>query len=452
MGGALVLIGLAVTAGRFLVDGYLPQPFYFHVFDSFMDLYSPALWANDSQAYQKWQSIYPPLSFVFLKLFTNKACYATDDISGRACDWPAYGFLLLFFLFNIVLVFATYRRSDPRTALPRALAMSMGLPMLYALERGNLLIPCFTCFALGYGDLIRRRWPRWVALALSVNFKPYLVFVAAPFLVKRYWSWAIGCGVISIGIYILTLALYGSGWPSQIIAAERDYSTAASKGYFSDIYFATSYWPLIRLLHAIPAGLPLGPAPILDLCGVALTVLLRGAQLGSAICAVAAILRPGRVDVRRFGALLAGVALTGFTTGSAGYAQIFLFFLVFFEPWRGPARIAVLAGAYLLCVPLDLPLISVIHERARSYLGGREVMTTFGLSLGQILRPGVLLVIQYGLIALNLADCREEPGRRPPPDGLVAGLARGDAGRAAAAAEFKPAPAGADRRARVTQD
>ena len=62
-----------------------------------------------------------------------------------------------------LLTWATYRISDARSALPRTIAMSLGLPMLYALERGNLLVPCFTCFALGYGDLIRR--PRWLGFA-----------------------------------------------------------------------------------------------------------------------------------------------------------------------------------------------------------------------------------------------------------------------------------------------
>ena len=52
--------------------------------------------------------------------------------------------------------------------------MGLGLPMLYALERGNLLILCFTCFVLGYGDLLRQRWLRCLALASAMNFKPYL--------------------------------------------------------------------------------------------------------------------------------------------------------------------------------------------------------------------------------------------------------------------------------------
>ncbi len=400
----VILAGIALAAWRFGRDGYLPQPFYFRVYDSLMDLYTTAYWANTPGAYTKWMSLYPPISFVFLKVFTIGRCYAMGDMVGRSCDWLARLALLAFFVANIGLIYATYRASDRRTAVPRAVAMALGLPMLYALERGNLLVPCFTFFAFGFGSLVRRPWLRWLALAISINFKPYLVFSAVPFLVKRYWVWVAGCGVFSIGIYLVTLTIFGSGWPSQIIGNQRDYSMAASKGLFLDVYYATSYWPLIRILHASPAGLHLASGPVSAFWSVMLAAALRGAQLGTLLCAVMAALRPAAVDARRFGALLAGVALTGFTTGSAGYAQIFLFFLVFFERWRGPARIAVLGGAYLLCVPFDVALIPVVHERVRSFLGGREVTTAFGLSVGQILRPGVLLVMQYGLIALNLAD------------------------------------------------
>ncbi len=415
----VILAGIALAVWRFGQNGYLPQPFYFRVYDSLMDLYTTAYWANTPGAYTKWMSLYPPISFVFLKVFTIGRCYAMGDIAGRSCDWLARFALLAFFVANIALVYATYRASDRRTAVPRTVAMALGLPMLYAIERGNLLVPCFTFFAIGFGGVVRRPWLRWLALAISINFKPYLVFSAAPFLAKRYWSWVIGCGVFSIVIYVITLFIFGSGWPSQIIGNQSNYSMAASKGFFLDVYYATSYWPLIRVLHAMPAGLQLASGPVSAFWSAVLTAVLRGAQLGTLLCAVMAALRPAAVDARRFGALLAGVALTGFTTGSAGYAQIFLFFLVFFERWRGPARIAVLGGAYLLCVPFDIALIPVVHERVRSFLGGREVTTAFGLSVGQILRPGVLLVMQYGLIALNLADSLRGRSDASGPDGAT---------------------------------
>jgi len=399
-----VLLALGYAAWFFLRIGHLPQPFYYRVSDSLMDLFSTAYWANGSGAYTTWHAIYPPLSFVFLRVFSLRRCYAFNDFAGRGCDWLALTALGAFFCLNAVLVYKTYRLVDPRTAFVRALAISMGLPMLYALERGNLLIPCFTCFVLGYGDLLRREWQRALALALSINFKPYLLFSMLPFLARGRWRWLIVCGIAGLAVYLATYAAYGSGSPLAIIANEGRYAVVASNRYFLDIYNATSYWPLIRLLRAAPAGLILAPPQAAKAWALALTVLLRAAQVASLACLVASPFRPSKVNVRRLGAMVAAVSLTAFTTGAAGYAEIFLFFLVFFEPWRGPLRITVLVATYLLSIPADFAFLPVIHGPAQSYLGGREVMTSFGVSVGQLSRPAALLVIQCGLTALNFAD------------------------------------------------
>jgi hypothetical protein len=323
---------------------------------------------------------------------------------GRDCDWLSRAALLAVFLGNLALVYRNYQLADPRTAAPRAIAMGLGLPMLYALERGNLLILCFTCFVLGYGDLIRRGWLRGLALAGAMNFKPYLVFVVLPMIIKRRWAQVVACGLMGGAIYVATALWYGSGWPLQIIANETSYAAAPSKSWFSDLYYATSYWPLIRVLHALPPGLRLGSAPVAAAWSTILTAALRATQLAGLACLALALVRPAGADVRRLAALCVAISITAFTTGSAGYAQIFLFFLVFYEPWRGPTRIAVLTATYVLCIPIDQVVLPVVHQRMWSWLGGREVTADFGISVGQLLRPALLLIVQWGLIVLNLKD------------------------------------------------
>lgn len=403
---ALILAGIAVAAWRLGRDGYLPQPFYYRVHDTLMDLFTTARWANSGGAFEQWRAVYPPLSFALLRLVSTHACYAGGDVFARVCDARPRWLLLAVFAGNLALLFAIYRRAGQGPVLPRVVAVGLGLPMLYALERGNLLIPCFTAFAFGFSELVRANWPRWTALALSINFKPYLMFLALPLLAARRWGWVAGSAAAALVIYGLSAVSYGAGWPAQILANELSYSQAASRSLYADLYYATSFWPLIRLLSAHPAGLVLASPGVSAVCGVALTVVLRVAQLASLACIGAAALRPASVDVRRLAALVMVTAITGFTTGSAGYAQIFLLYLVFFEPWRGPSSIVVILGAYALCLPLDLVFLPVGHERAWSYLGGREVAAAWGVSLGQLLRPAVLLLVQFGLIALNLADTR----------------------------------------------
>jgi hypothetical protein len=152
-----------------------------------------------------------------------------------------------------------------------------------------------------------------------------------------------------------------------------------------------------------------------------LTGVLRATQLAGLGCLVLALIRPAGVDVRRVAALSMAIAITAFTTGSAGYAEILLFFLVFYEPWRGPVRIAILLAAYLMCLPVDYAIMPVVHGPLRSWLGGRWVSGSFGVSIGQILRPALLLVIQTGLIVINLQDIfrRAAAARRSDDDGLT---------------------------------
>ena len=414
-----VILGIVLALSHLLVKGYLPQPFYYRPDDTFMDLYSTAYWSHTAGAYTVWHSIYPPLSFAFLKLVSLDRCYGGGAILGRSCDWPPLAALGAFFLANAMLVFFSLRAVDARTAWPRTLAIAFSLPMLYAFERGNLLIPCFTCFVLAFGDLLLSRGGRWLAMALAMNFKPYLVFSVLPFVGRRVWGGLIVCGVLFVAVYGLTFVVAESGSPLQVIGNESRYAAAKSANLFSDVYFATSYWPLIRLLRAAPTGMILAPPAAAAAIGLALEILIRLSQLAFFSCCALALLRPAPIDVRRFGAMVACISLTAFTTGSAGYVQIFLFFLLFYEPWRGPIRIVILTGAYLLCLPIDHVFLPVVCDQAVSFLSGREVVTRFGLSWGQLARPGILLIIQAGLVALNFADLLApgagSPGRPANP-------------------------------------
>ena len=401
--GAIAIL-VAVAGYRLTVDGYLPQPFYFRVDETLMDLFSTAYWANNGGAYLTWRSVYPPLSFVFVELSSVHKCYGHGAVLGRVCDWRSAAALIVIFGVNVWLVFRSYHWMRVGAVVPRTIAVCFGLPMLYALERGNLLIPCFTCFVLAFGDLLRWRAARWLAMALAINFKPYLIFSLLPFVGRRAVAGLVLCGLLFVAVYGLTYLVEGSGSPLEVIANESRYAEVKSARFFSDLYFATSYWPLIRLLRAAPHGLVLASPVVAHAISLALEVLIRLSQIAFFSCCAIALLRPKRVDIRRFGAMVACISLTAFTTGSAGYVQIFLFFLLFYEPWRGPVRIVILSCAYLLCLPVDYVIRPVIHDPAVSFLTGRHVVEDFGLSIGQLLRPGLLLVVQWGLIVTNASD------------------------------------------------
>ena len=411
----LTLAAAAGMAAAFAVHGYLPQPIYYKPDDSLMDLYSTAYWANTAGAYALWHAIYPPLSFAFLKVFSAPQCFRVDGFGGRGCDWTPAATLGAFYLLNIVLVFYSLRIVDRRTAIPRTVVLAAGLPMLYALERGNLLIPAFTGYVLGFGGLIAGTRARAVAMAWAINFKPYLLIAAIGRFARRDWRWFLRVGAAVAGLYAASYLFYGSGTLEELVRHESHYAVATGERYFADLYYSTSYWPLIRLLRASPAGLRLMAAPWSEVIALVLDAAIRLAQLGAAVCLALSLRFFERVDPRRFGALFVCLALTAFTTGSAGYTQIFLFFLLFLEPRRGGLYAVMVGCVYLASLPVDFVFHTMMHGPVQSFFGRRQVNAEFGVSVGQLLRPGVLLVIQA---ALTLANFRDLLGRSQ--DGVAA--------------------------------
>jgi hypothetical protein len=401
---AAILLAVGYATWFFRTQGYLPQPFLYDLNAPLVGLYETAYWANNPDTYGVGQNIYPPLSFVIMKIFSIHRCYVAGVIAGRSCDWLARDILLGFYVLNIPLVHQAYRNTDPSTAFPRTLAVCLGLPMLYALECGNVIIMAFTFFVLGSGGFTRSSWPRWLSLAVSINFKPYLLVVFLPALIRQRWRWILGCGLAGGAVYLATFAILGVGSPAEILRNLSLYATYVAQRHWSDIYYATSYLPLTRFMISDFSLLGFPSAQSGAGWVTAFTILMRLAQFGVATCLLAALWRPSAVNARRSTAMILAVILTTMTTGQSGYVQIFLFFLVFFEPWRGPTRIVILMATYVLCIPADFALLPVIHGVTESYLGGRRVTASFGVSIGQLVRPAVLLVVQFGLIALNAGD------------------------------------------------
>jgi hypothetical protein len=242
--GALVLISL-LNAVRFLhAHGLLPQPFFPNYWDTWMDGINTAMWAHLPGAYDVWRSIYPPLSFVWLKIFSLSQCYAdADGFSIRDCDWVFRYTMWGFFFLNLPLIYLMYRRTDGRTAVPRAIAVGLGLPMLFALERGNLVIPCFTFFA----PFLRSARLKWLCVAMTVNFKPYLIGPVFASLLRRRWRWFEGCVVSIILVYAVSYVLYGSGSPMEVIENMIIFAESGREADWSVSYYASSYVSLTVL-------------------------------------------------------------------------------------------------------------------------------------------------------------------------------------------------------------
>jgi hypothetical protein len=397
----LTLIGRALW---FLQEwGYLPQPFFFEPSDTYMDWFNTAYWAHDPGPYDTWGTLYPPLSFVILRLLGIPHCYAgAEGLPARDCDWVGIVVIHGFFVINAILIALTYMKIDRTTAAQRSIALAAGMPMLYALDRGNILLLCFTCMLLAYGPLLHKtRW-RWLFAGLAVNFKVYLIAPIAAQLLRRRWVWFEGAMIAAVLIYVATYLILGSGTPMEIYRNIRDFTEGWVAANATDIWYAATYKPLLSLLSG---NFPLSSLIGSDMVEGGLIVLPALVHLGQAAIVLAAIatwLRPEVVPPHRVAFL--GTAMALISSEAGGYTYILGILLVFMERWRGVARPLAILCCYLLCLPGDIPLGQFATLYRESFLTSAQVEVKLSVGLGMILRPGLLLIATMALSSATIHD------------------------------------------------
>jgi hypothetical protein len=417
---AAVIASLAWTAAFLHGFGYLPQPFVFDTNDTFMDWFNTAYWANNPGAYDVWRSIYPPLSFVFLDLFSLPGCYLQSPFYARDCDTLSHVTIAVFYIIDVALVWLCLRRLDPRTAPMRTIALGFGLPLLFTLERGNLILVCFAAFVLAHGPLLGSpRAARWRALAsaVTINFKPYLVLPVLALALKREWRPLELAGLATIAVYLVSLAIVGSGTPGELVSNTANWVVFQGGQVWNEVNYSTSYAPLLTIRESQIPLLEFVSSRTAERIEFAVPLLIRGTQAVTLAALAAAWLQPRALPAERLGALILGCYLV--TQSPGGYTQLFLLFLVFLEPFRRPGPIIAIVCAYLLCLVGDVPLAGILQLTGTSWLGERSVTATFGLTWGHFLRPGLIVLIVWALSLDTIASALRAPTTHRPTLGLA---------------------------------
>lgn len=402
----LALLGRAMWT--LYSDGYLHQPFFYDASDTWMDWFNTAYWARDPGVYDVWGTIYPPLSFVVLRLAGLDVCYSHSAIGSqlltiRECDWLGIVAIHAIYLLDVALIAFTFIKTDRRTAFPRAVALAAGAPMLFALERGNILLLTFACFLLAFGPLLKSARLRWVFAGLAINFKVYLIGALMAQLLKRRWLWVEGGIVATIIVYVVTYAVLGTGSPTQIINNITDYSSGLEVAQVTDVWYSISYGPLISLFQSstFPANSMIG-SRIVDAGLLVFPLLVRTGQAAIILAAIATWLRPEVVSSYRVAFL--GTALALISSEVGGYAQVMAILLVFLEPWHGIARSIAIVLCYILCLPSDIIISQLPPLTFDSFLVSHSVEVHLGIGLGMFLRPGILIAIAILLSATTIRD------------------------------------------------
>jgi hypothetical protein len=402
---ALVVLGGLVRAFiYFQMNDHFPQPFFYEPFDVWMDWFNTAYWGYEKGAYDAWGTVYPPVSFVFLRIFSLSRCYHnTSGYVARECDWVGLTTMFGVFLLNVLLLWFTFRKFHRKSALWRTIALGLGLPALYGLERGNLVIVCFTFVILGFGPLLKSARQRWVAVALAINFKVYVIAALFPQLLRRRWLWFEGSIIATIVVYLITFAAMGSGTPQQLLDNITGFSGMYQAITFLDLWYAATYKPLMSLItgQSWMVNALFGQRLVNNVYQVVFT--LHYATMGSMmIAALAAWFRPEVVPMHRL--TFFGLAIATLAAEPGGYTETFLIFFIFLESWKGFARSWSIFASYILCLPFDIILDRVAPTVQESYLAGHTAFFSYYVTAGPFLRPALILSIGFSMAILTISQ------------------------------------------------
>lgn len=402
---AAIIVGMAYAAWFFRENGYLPQPFFYEPSGVFMDWYSLTYWGHYRGAYEIAGTIYPPLSFVILKTFSFKSCYINNSSEwARSCDWLGIWALSAILVINVVLTFMAFYKHDRRTFFPRAFALSLGLPMIYTYERGNLLLFCYACVLLAFGPpLIRSARARWFLGGMALNFKVYLIGALLAPLLQRRWIQTEGMIISAAVVYMATFAILGEGSPVEVYSNVAYYASGFGASNPLDLWYASSFVPVISLLRG--ETFPIHSVLNSDTAKLLLMFLLtmvRSTQLIIVLAAVAIWLRPEVVPRHR--AIYFAIAMAVTTSEVGGYTEILLLLFVFMERWRGVARPLAILLAYALCIPAEYVVGTKVEIVRWSWLQGSDVIAQYGLGVLALLRPLVAMLIIWCIASVTLRD------------------------------------------------
>jgi hypothetical protein len=401
---ASVVGSLAYSLWFMTVYGYFPQPFFYDIGDAWMDWFNPAYWSHEPGAYDNYRTIYPPLTYVILRFITNGECYAYANGGwSRDCDVLGIFSLHATYVLCIILTAMTLYKVDRRTALPRSIALSMGLPMLWGLDRGNVILFTYIFVVLAFGPLIASARLRWMFAGMALNMKVYLVGVLMAQLLHRRWRWFEGAVIATILIYCVSFAIFGEGSPVQIYRNITGYAEGLTINNPLDLWMASSLLPLLALTDSevFPALLFVGSWNV-DLIRTWVPIIIRGSQAIILISALFCFLRPEVIPRTRMVAISIGIALL--STEVSGYTQILVLIFVFMEPSRGFLRRYAIIVGYILCIPLDINLAGLPTLVKDSFWLQRPVVVEYHVQLGPFVRPLLSMSIPVSLALLTIIE------------------------------------------------
>ena len=416
-GAILTLLGFANLVHHYLTRGFLPPPFVFDVGDTFMDWFNTAYWAHNPGAYSVWRTIYLPLSFVITGALGDSQCYGDAPYDARDCDTIGIIVILLTYAACVVVSAIALFRRDRTTALLRLIPIALGGPLLFALERGNLVMLAYIAFVLVYGGLLRSERAIAVASAFLVNMKVYFVFPLAAFAVKRQWRRLELCGIAALALYLVTLLIVGAGTPLELASNLSNWFSFRAGAVWDEVLYTTTYKAFLLLDERQYPVRDYIDAYWVDLFKTFIQVELVASRAVALLCVLGAWFYPKAVSLNRLVFFILMQSFIGQNPG--GYAITLIIFLVLTERVGNVATGIAVFFAYLASNPADFSMATLIEVQRESWLSGRIVNSPYVIPLGSIVRPSFFLVILWALAIDSLMALHRAAKADPPLAGLM---------------------------------
>lgn len=404
----LVIAGGVNSIVHILVHGYLPAPFFYETWDTFGDFFNPAFWSRQPGVYDTWGSIYFPLSLLIVRSIGIEKCYDEFQFGfvARHCDYLSIAIILAVFILNLFLTWRFFRKIAPETAPMRTICVALGLPMLFTLERGNLLLLAYTCILLSLGPFLRSAWTRWLLAGVAINLKIYLIAAFVPLLLRGRWLRVEGVLLSAVVVYLVSFALYGRGTPIELYNNLVDFSRNPP-GSILALWYSNTYTPLTLLMdnETVPLVIIFG-SDIAELAINLIRALTISTQLVIILAAVSIWLKPSKFT--NFRTISLGLCLAFVTSEAGAYSTIVLLPFVLAEKWEGLGRIWAIIACYILCIPFEIQLEPIAEGAFHLYFQNRTAIIEQSVNLGPFVRPLLYASIGWALALATLNEFRRD--------------------------------------------
>jgi len=387
----------------YLMDnGYLPSPFIYDKSNTFMDFFNTLYWAYEEGRYSDWGSVYPPLGFIILRVINYifaGPLFGDSELIRDNSQFVIAGICLIYLAVPAIILSMKYWRvflTSEKVLLYFIILLSS--PMLFTLERGNLILlaPIFLALAVSEIGMVRS-----LSIALLINLKPYFALLLIYYFARKNWRGLTGCITISGLIFTITglaldnnflyffINLFSFSQEAELFSLREVMALPSSISAFSYI--------LNHPDGAIFAAGFLSPERVTIL--IYLIETLKWCALGIALAAL--FMRADKIpDAEIFVLLVVFISNLGIWVGGYTYILYIALIPVVIKMRSNWLYIILIS---LISMPLDIiPMLGDYIGMQFSYLAGEKIEIYWTMGLGGILRPSanilLLMLLSYELL------------------------------------------------------